>query len=293
MGRRGLREHSCTVTALRLDWANGRKGMTGLSSGRDIRVDSWLPLVILLSLVAQPASASHTGITGRSGKQGVTCNDCHSGGTPPIVEFQGPAQVLAGQPAMFRFLVRSEAPAQTFAGFNVAASAGGLDIASGQGGRLFSGELTHDAPKANDGNGEAAWEFTWRAPGTPAEYTLFGAGNSVNHNGLSTGDRAAATTLTVMVVSQEATLTPTATPTPTPTRTNPMVTRSPTQLGGRCVGDCDVSLKVSVSELILGVNIALGNALLDECSAVDANHNERVTINELIAAVNSALNGCP
>jgi hypothetical protein len=47
-----------------------------------------------------------------------------------------------------------------------------------------------------------------------------------------------------------------------------------------------------INELIIGVNIALGNASPAACTAMDANQDGRVTINELIAAVNAALNGC-
>ncbi|MND05766.1 hypothetical protein D3C83_267570 [compost metagenome] len=50
---------------------------------------------------------------------------------------------------------------------------------------------------------------------------------------------------------------------------------------------------MAINELILGVNIALGNAAVGTCEAFDANGNGSVTINELIAAVNAALNGCP
>jgi hypothetical protein len=40
------------------------------------------------------------------------------------------------------------------------------------------------------------------------------------------------------------------------------------------------------------VNIALGNAGVATCTAGDANHDGQITIAELLAAVNSALNGC-
>ena len=40
------------------------------------------------------------------------------------------------------------------------------------------------------------------------------------------------------------------------------------------------------------VNIALGNAPLSTCIAGDADGSGDITINELIAAVNHALNGC-
>jgi hypothetical protein len=43
---------------------------------------------------------------------------------------------------------------------------------------------------------------------------------------------------------------------------------------------------------VLGVRIALGDALIDRCQALDRNDDERVSIDELILAVNKALNGC-
>jgi hypothetical protein len=87
--------------------------------------------------------------------------------------------------------------------------------------------------------------------------------------------------------------TPTQTPTrlpntPTPTRTPP----APTPSGPRCTGDCDGGGTVTVDELVKGVSIALGNALLAECPQFDANHDRMVTVDELIAGVNAALNGC-
>jgi hypothetical protein len=59
-----------------------------------------------------------------------------------------------------------------------------------------------------------------------------------------------------------------------------------------CVGDCDGSGDVTVSELITMVNIALGNTRLLNCEAADANHDGQVTVDEILTAVNNALNGC-
>jgi hypothetical protein len=50
---------------------------------------------------------------------------------------------------------------------------------------------------------------------------------------------------------------------------------------------------VTVDELIKGVNIALGNANVSTCLAGDANSDGEITINEIIAGVGNALNGCP
>jgi hypothetical protein len=60
-----------------------------------------------------------------------------------------------------------------------------------------------------------------------------------------------------------------------------------------CVGDCDGSGDVTVNELIIMVNIALGNQTVSACLAGDADQSGDITINEIITAVNNALNGCP
>jgi len=60
-----------------------------------------------------------------------------------------------------------------------------------------------------------------------------------------------------------------------------------------CVGDCDGRGDVSVNEIIVGVNIALGLAPTTMCEAMDRNGDGMVSIDELLAAVNAALVGCP
>ncbi len=60
-----------------------------------------------------------------------------------------------------------------------------------------------------------------------------------------------------------------------------------------CTGDCNGDGTVSVSELIRGVNLALGAAEVMSCQAFDADGDERVRIGELIGGVSNALNGCP
>src|SRR5262245_7812604 len=69
--------------------------------------------------------------------------------------------------------------------------------------------------------------------------------------------------------------TPTVTPTPVP-----------------CVGDCDGSSSVSISDLITCVNISLGGLPLANCPACDPDGSGTVSISELIRAVNNSLNGC-
>jgi hypothetical protein len=76
--------------------------------------------------------------------------------------------------------------------------------------------------------------------------------------------------------------TPAASPTATPVPTG----------AAPCIGDCDDDGAVSINELIVGVNIALGNAGIETCAAFDADDSLAVSINELVAAVRNAGRGC-
>jgi len=50
---------------------------------------------------------------------------------------------------------------------------------------------------------------------------------------------------------------------------------------------------VTVNELVALVNIALGNSDVSTCPPGDLNHDDAITINEILAAVNDTLTGCP
>ena len=58
-----------------------------------------------------------------------------------------------------------------------------------------------------------------------------------------------------------------------------------------CVGDCTGTNQVTISDLILAVDILLGFAPVSDCPAF-ANADGMVTIATLITGVNNALNGC-
>jgi hypothetical protein len=79
---------------------------------------------------------------------------------------------------------------------------------------------------------------------------------------------------------------PTPTPTPTPP---PTPTPTPTAV---CIGDCNGDKQVTVDEIIVMVNVALGNASVSTCEVGDANQDSQITVDEILAAVNNALNGC-
>lgn len=61
---------------------------------------------------------------------------------------------------------------------------------------------------------------------------------------------------------------------------------------GGCAGDCNHDGQVTVDELTIGVNIALGTAPLDLCPSFDSDGSGTVTVSDIGAAVNNALNGC-
>jgi YVTN family beta-propeller protein len=63
--------------------------------------------------------------------------------------------------------------------------------------------------------------------------------------------------------------------------------------GPACIGDCNGDGQVSVDELLVGINIVLGNLPVSACASFGASGSAPLTVAELLAAVNNALNGCP
>lgn len=72
--------------------------------------------------------------------------------------------------------------------------------------------------------------------------------------------------------------------TPTPTAT-PMLTPEP------CVGDCAGTGMVTINDLVLGVNIVLGDQPATACPAFE-DPEGKVEIAQLVKGVRNALNGC-
>jgi hypothetical protein len=88
------------------------------------------------------------------------------------------------------------------------------------------------------------------------------------------------------------TATPTETPTETPTDTPTMKpTATPTPIA--CTGDCRGDGEVTIDDLVLMVNIALGGSPVSSCPAADPGGDGEVTIDEILIAVGNANNGCP
>lgn len=59
-----------------------------------------------------------------------------------------------------------------------------------------------------------------------------------------------------------------------------------------CIGDCDGDGRVTVSELIVGVDIALGVQPVDACRAFE-DAESQVNVSQLIKGIGNALGGCP
>jgi len=60
-----------------------------------------------------------------------------------------------------------------------------------------------------------------------------------------------------------------------------------------CVGDCGGDGNVTVDEIVVGTSIALGENELDACVPFDRDNGQSVEVDELIAGVTYALDGCP
>ena len=59
-----------------------------------------------------------------------------------------------------------------------------------------------------------------------------------------------------------------------------------------CAGSCNRDNEVTINELLIMVNIALGTVSPATCDAGDVNQDGEITVNEILVAVNNALDGC-
>lgn len=66
----------------------------------------------------------------------------------------------------------------------------------------------------------------------------------------------------------------------------------PSHALAQCVGDCSEDLRVTIDELVLGTNLALGVASIEDCTRADRNADGSVAIDELVMSVWNALHGC-
>jgi uncharacterized protein (TIGR03382 family) len=160
--------------------------------------------VLAACLFSVSAHANSTGITGRSGKQGVTCMaaGCHNTNPNPAiptVDLIGPTALAAGETGNYTLVITGGAAVK--AGMNVAVSdSGGTLTKSGTELKVVSGELTHTAPKTF-ANNEVRFDFSLVAPSTSRTVTLYASGNSVNDDKNFTLDHSESTTKEIIVTA--------------------------------------------------------------------------------------------
>ena len=63
----------------------------------------------------------------------------------------------------------------------------------------------------------------------------------------------------------------------------------PPQWRNPCLGDCNTDDQVTIDELVLGVQIAMGGASIDDCPAFAGSHS--VNVASLVGAVTNAMHG--
>ena len=59
-----------------------------------------------------------------------------------------------------------------------------------------------------------------------------------------------------------------------------------------CIGDCNGDRSVDIAELVSAISIARGDTEFDYCVRADANLDNRVTIDEIVAAIGNASTEC-
>jgi hypothetical protein len=65
-----------------------------------------------------------------------------------------------------------------------------------------------------------------------------------------------------------------------------------TMVAAPCPGDCAMDGAVTVDDLLISVNIALGNEPMSACAGGDMNGDDQVTVDEILSCVVIALEGC-
>ncbi|WNG24651.1 hypothetical protein F0U62_11925 [Cystobacter fuscus] len=151
--------------------------------------------VISACLFSTSALANSSGITGQSGKDGSTCNTCHSGGSAPTVEISGPATLEPNATGQYTLIIKGGAA--RVGGMNIAVDNAAAVLQAGEGSQKIGKEITHNGLKAFT-NDELRFDFSLVAPAS-GTVKLFAAGNSANGDYNSTGDRSSTATLDVTV----------------------------------------------------------------------------------------------
>jgi cysteine-rich repeat protein len=124
---------------------------------------------------------------------------------------------------------------------------------------------------------------TATATGSATRTPTASAAATATQTATSTAGASATPTTPVATATPVATVTGTTLASQTPTQEP-----QPTATAG-CIGDCTGDGRVTVDELVRGVNILLEAQPLDTCPAFDPNQSGTVTVDELVAAVRVVL----
>jgi hypothetical protein len=163
---------------------------------------------VLLMCMGANARAYTTGIAGYSGKDGMTCTECHAPGAAakPSAMINGPAALAPGQSADYQLVidtdVTSSASAKRAAGIDIAASGGALatvDQVNQTRVLMINGsaEISHTnaLPQAKT----VAISFSLTAPAEDGVVTLFAAALSADGDGSNHNDSTVTTSLDVII----------------------------------------------------------------------------------------------
>ena len=156
----------------------------------------WLLPSLLVCLLVSPAAFANN--TGKTGASVSGCSGCHTGGSGTTTALLTPASTSVNTGTTIAVTLKVTNTAMSYGGLDVSASGGTLSAGSNT--RLATSEITHSAKQAMT-SGSVTFNFNWTAPSTAGTYTLYAAGNAVNGNALSSGDKATTTSTTITVVS--------------------------------------------------------------------------------------------
>ncbi len=152
---------------------------------------------VALCVLSTAAFANQLGVVGYAGNSAETCNTCHSGGAVPTVSLTGPSTLQAGQTGDYRLTVSGGAGSR--AGMNVAVDSPAAQLLGVAGESVSFGNEVHHAASRAFTSGRSTFAFKLLAPPFAGPVRLFGAGNSCNGNGSTSGDRAGFSTLTITI----------------------------------------------------------------------------------------------
>jgi hypothetical protein len=220
-------------------------------------------------------------LAGPLGPEGVTANDPGDADAGPNGLQNFPALTAARTDGVASTIVTGTLDSAASSDYRIEFFASPTGNTSGNGeGETFLGATS----VSTDAAGHVGFTATDLAP-TTVGYAIAATASKREGNGhFSTSEFSP-----YIAAETVSTATPTVTPTATPTSDSSTPTRGPAQ--PPCGGDCNGDGLVTIDELILGVNIALGLEPADGCPGF-ANPQGVVDIAQLVRGVNDALNGC-